>query len=156
MSADIQLVESIKELKWLEGTADLLDNKFRIPGTRLRFGIDAVIGLIPYAGDVLTFFVGGFMILVMYRKGASGKLVFRMISNILIDGVFGTVPFVGDIFDFRFRAHRKNVNLMIEHYEEGKHRGSPWPMIIFLIIILLGLFVLSLYVTAKIFSWIFS
>lgn len=156
MRSDIQSAGPIAELEWLESTADLLDNKFRIPGTQIRFGIDGLIGLVPYAGDVFTFLVGGFLIIVMYRKGASGKLVFKMISNILIDGVFGTVPFVGDIFDFRFRSHRKNVNLMIEHYEEGQHRGSAWPMIVLMLLILIGLFILSIYASAKIFGWIFS
>ena len=149
-------LETPKELVWLEGAADILDNKFRFPGTQVRFGVDAVLGLIPYAGDVITFMVGGFLVIIMYRKGASGKLVFKMITNLFVDGAFGTIPLIGDIFDFKYRAHRKNVNLMIEHYEEGKHGGSAWAMILVIIAVLIGLLVLSVYVTSKLVYWIFS
>jgi hypothetical protein len=134
------------DLVWLNTTADLLDNRFRIPGTKIRFGIDALVGLIPYAGDVISFFVATILVTVMYRKGASGKLVFKMIGNIWIDGVLGTIPLLGDIFDVGFRANRKNVDLMIEHYDAGKHRGSAWPFILLIIFIALVLVGISVYI----------
>ena len=143
-----------QDLQFLKSSAEFLDNKYRFPGTNFRFGADAVLGLIPYAGDVLTFLVGGLLIIMMYKKGASGKLAFKMILNILIDGVTGTIPFIGDIFDFRYRANLKNINLMIEHYEEGRHRGSAWSMIIILLFSIVILIVLSIYTVWKIMYWI--
>ncbi len=144
------------ELIWLHRTAELLDNKFRLPGTNFRFGVDAIVGLIPYIGDIITILVGGVLIIIMYRKGASGKLTIKMLSNVLIDTVIGTVPFIGDIFDFGYRSHSRNVYLMIEHYEEGRHRGSAWPAVILFALLLLFLITGFVYMLLMIISWLFA
>lgn len=149
---DIEEKPINSELIWLNQTAQLLDNRFRIPGTQYRFGLDGIVGLVPYVGDLLTILVGGVMVIIMYRKGASGKLTFRMIMNLLLDAVMGTIPFIGDIFDFSYRSHARNVNLMIEHYEEGKHRGNAWPAVILILVVIVALIVFSIYVSAKILS----
>ena len=149
-------IETPTELIWLDRTADLLDNQFRLPGTSFRFGVDALIGLIPYVGDIMTIVIGGGMIITMYRKGASGKLVLKMLSNVGLDALVGTIPILGDIFDFRYRSHRRNVNLMKEHYEEGKHRGSAWGMILLILGFLILLFVLVFYGVGLLLNWIVS
>ena len=155
-NTEVSPIEIPTELKSLNVMAEILDNRFRFPGTQFRFGIDAIIGLIPYLGDVLTFLVSGYLIIVMVRKGASGMLVLKMLLNIFIDGAVGTIPFLGDLFDFRHRANTKNVNLLMEHYNEGKHQGSAWWVIIFVIIMLIALIVLSVYVIGKVVYWVFS
>ncbi len=149
-------IETPTELVWLDRTADILDNKFRLPGTDFRFGVDAVMGLIPYVGDIMTVVIGGGMIITMYRKGASGKLVMKMLSNVALDAMVGTIPLLGDIFDFRYRSHRRNVNLMKEHYEEGKHRGSAWGVILLILALIMLLFVLIFYGVGALIHWVVS
>jgi hypothetical protein len=134
--------------------AELMDNRFRIPGTQIRFGFDSILGLFPYLGDIIPFLISGYLVLVMSRKGASGMLAVKMVGNILVDGILGTVPLLGDIFDFKYRANIKNVNLLLEHYEKDKHQGSAWWVVMMLAIILLAMVGLSIYVVYRILYWI--
>jgi len=106
--------------------AKLLDSQFKIPGTEFRFGLDAIAGLIPIGGDAVSFLASGALVLTMVRHGASGQLAARMLGNIAIDALVGAVPFLGDLFDVAFKANNRNVALLKEHYEEGKHTGSGW------------------------------
>ncbi len=145
-----------KSLVWLDRSAEVLDNKFRIPGTKIRFGIDALIGLFPYAGDVITFLISGFLVLVMARYGISGKLVLKMLGNIWVDGMFGTVPFLGDIFDLRYRANLKNVNLVKEYVAEGKHGGSAWGVILLILFLIALMIGLSIFAIWKISQWLWA
>jgi hypothetical protein len=142
------------ELKWLDTATDLLDNRFRIPGTDIRFGADFLIGLIPYAGDVITFGISGLLVIVMARKGASGMVLGKMLGNIWIDGMVGTIPLLGDIFDLRYRANRRNLHLLREHYEEGQHRGSLWWIIIGILLVLLLMIGLSIFIIWKIAAYL--
>ena len=145
-----------KELEGLAALAELLDNRYRIPGTNMRFGIDAIIGLIPYIGGVLTFMISTYLLFWMVRKGASGMLMIKMLGNILFDGVMGTIPLLGDLIDFRIRANARNVDLMLEHYEEGRHQGSAWPVVILLLLLVILLIALSAYLVWRVMYWVFS
>ncbi len=144
-----------EELKTLDFISDLLDSRFKIPGTEIRFGLDSLVGLVPYVGDLTTFGVSGIMILSMVRHGASGMLVVKMLWNILIDTLFGAIPLIGDIFDFRYRANRKNFELLKEHYEEGAHQGSATWVIILVLFLLIALFSFMIWAVWKIaeFGW---
>ncbi len=130
------MLEKPRELKHLDSVARLMDSQFRLPGTNFRFGLDAIIGLIPGAGDLSTFAISGYMIMIMSRNGASGFVLARMILNVVVDTLVGMIPFVGDIFDFAFKANIKNMKLMNQYYEEGRHRGGAWKLVIPLLIIL--------------------
>lgn len=143
--------EAFPEQVWLEQMARFLDDRFRIPGTQIRFGVDALLGLIPYLGDVLTFFISGFLVVVMARRGTSGRLVVRMMGNIFLDGAIGTIPFLGDLFDFRYRANKKNVRLLKEHYADGRHEGSAWPVILLVLLLMVFLVALSVVVIWRMF-----
>ena len=129
-------VNKPRELRHLDSLAKLMDSQFRLPGTRFRFGLDAIIGLIPGAGDLSMFAISGYMIMVMSRNGASGFVLARMIMNVVVDALVGMIPFIGDIFDFGFKANIKNMRLMNQYYEEGRHRGSAWKLIIPVMIVL--------------------
>ena len=142
-----------EDLKWLDLATNFLDDRFRIPGTNTRFGADFLIGLIPYAGDVISFGISGILLVSMARKGASGMVLLKMIGNIWFDGMVGTIPILGDLFDLRYRANRRNLNLLKEHYEEGKHEGSAWGVIIFILVVLFLLTLLSVYVVFKLVQW---
>lgn len=143
-----------QELVWIDKAASILDNRFRIPGTNIRFGADFLIGLIPYAGDVISFGISGLLVVVMARKGASGMALVKMVGNIWVDGAVGTIPLLGDIFDLRFRANIRNLNLLREHYAEGKHKGSAWWVVFLILAILFVLIGLSVYMIWRILYWI--
>ena len=145
-----------QELAWIDSAARFLDNRFRIPGTNIRFGIDFLIGLIPYIGDVVGFSISGLLVIVMARKGASGMALVKMVGNIWVDGAIGAIPILGDLFDLRYRANLRNLQLLKEHYAEGKHQGSAWPALILLLLLLFILIGLSVWLIWKALYWIFA
>ena len=130
----------LKSIARLRGLAKLMDAQFKIPGTNIRFGLDGLLGLIPGAGDLSTFAVSGYMVMILAQNGASGFVLARMVLNILIDAVFGSIPLLGDIFDVYFKANIRNIKLMEEHYVEGRHRGGAWkvivPVLLFVLVII--------------------
>jgi hypothetical protein len=112
------------DLKWIERLSRLMDSRFEIPGTGIRFGLDPLIGLFPVVGDLVGFFISSALIYTMHQHGASRKVVIKMILNSTTDAVIGSIPILGSIFDIFFRANDRNVKLLKEHYFEGKHYGS--------------------------------
>ena len=112
------------ELEFIERLAQWLDSRFLIPGTNIRFGIDPMMSLFPIIGDLMTYVVSGMLIYAMYNKGASRKVVIKMILNATLDAIIGAIPLVGTIFDIFYRANDRNVRLLKEHYFEDKHQGS--------------------------------
>jgi hypothetical protein len=138
-----QQYTSPRGLQHIEYLARLMDTQFRIPGTGIRFGLDALVGLIPGAGDLSTFAVSGYMLIIMAQNGASGYVLTRMTLNILIDAIFGSIPILGDLFDVAFKANMRNLRLMQQYYREGRHRGSAWkaiiPVLIILLLIIIGI-----------------
>ncbi|QHT66482.1 DUF4112 domain-containing protein [Rhodocytophaga rosea] len=136
---------SSTELKWLEQATTWMDSLFRIPGTNIRFGLDPIIGLFPFIGEIITFGISGAMVLSMVKYGASRKVIILMIGNILIDSVIGSIPLIGDLFDFTYKANRKNLQLLKEHHQEGKHRGSGTGIVVGVALLLLALLFLVIY-----------
>ena len=133
-----------------------MDSRFTIPGTSIRFGLDALVGLIPGAGDFVTLLISGYMVTILARNGASGFVVARMALNVLIDALLGSVPVLGDIFDVAFKANIRNMKLMQEHYVEGRHKGGAWKIVV-PVMLLLVLFVGALaWLSYKLFVWVFS
>mgnify|MGYP001260744704 CR=1 FL=1 len=89
-----------------------LDARWRIPGTGIRFGWDALIGLVPGFGDALASLIGGYGLYVGWRLGAPVVVLARMLLNLGIETIAGTVPVAGDLFDIGFRANLRNVALL--------------------------------------------
>jgi hypothetical protein len=125
--------------------ADLLDTKYTIPGTKIQFGYDFLIGLLPGAGDIISFFLSSGLIVLMIRKGASGRALAWMIVNVVLDTAIGAIPVVGDIFDLFFKANRRNLDLFQDHFEEGKYQGSAWSVILPIVILILLILVAMVY-----------
>jgi hypothetical protein len=125
-----------RDLKGMDLLARWMDSKFRIPGTNFRFGFDGLLGLIPGVGDLSTFAVSGYLVLLMVRNGASGNVLARMILNIVIDAALGAIPLIGDLFDFVHKANVKNMKLMQQYYVQGRHRGSAWKVIVPVLIVM--------------------
>lgn len=99
----------------LEFLAGLMDDRFYIPGTNIRFGLDSVVGLIPGFGDTIGGVVSSYIIWRAQRMGASNWVLLRMTGNMLFDSALGIIPLVGDIFDWKFRANRRNLELLRRH-----------------------------------------
>ena len=116
----------------LDMLAKLLDNQFAIPGTSYRFGLDGLMGLIPYVGDIAGFIVSGLLFRTMLKRGAGPLLMLRMMGNMVLDTVVGIIPIVGDLFDFGFKANRRNVNLLREYYASGEHKPNAKGSLAFL------------------------
>jgi len=138
-STDLQFVESLTRL---------LDTKFRIPGTSIRFGADFILGLVPGAGDLVAMGFSGVLVAIMAKNGASARLVIRMLGNVVLDAAVGSVPILGNVFDLFYKANYRNLRLMQEHYHEGKHVGSVWPLVLaviafFVVTIVLGLLLVA-------------
>jgi hypothetical protein len=98
----------------LDTLATLLDTAFILPGTNVRFGFDALIGLVPGIGDAITTAISLYIVHEARQLGAPGHLVLRMLANVVVDGFVGAVPLVGDAFDVLWRANRRNVRLLRE------------------------------------------
>ncbi|WP_258099434.1 DUF4112 domain-containing protein [Marinoscillum pacificum] len=126
---------SSSRLKWVDRVSRVMDSKFVIPGTSIRFGIDPIIGLIPGIGDLGSYGISLALIYTMYQHGASGMLIARMLINASLDAIFGSIPILGSLFDFWFKANDRNVKLLREHYEEGKHTGSGKGLIAIVLIV---------------------
>jgi hypothetical protein len=131
----------VPELQWVDTYSRVLDTKFRIPGTGIRFGLDFILGLLPVGGDIVSLGMSGTLVATMARHGASPRLVARMLVNITLDAVVGSIPILGNLFDLVYKANYRNAVLMREYYEEGKHRGSVWPVVLAVIGVVVGLMV---------------
>ena len=139
--------QNIPDLGWVEHISHLMDSKFQIPGTKFRFGLDPILGLLPGLGDVASMAVSAVLIFHMARYGASRKLVILMAGNVLLDTIIGSIPFLGNIFDFFSKANDRNLRLMKRHYQEGKYQGSGTGIVIIIVIAMLAVLGLILYGT---------
>lgn len=133
-----------------------MDAQFRIPGTKVRFGLDGILGLIPGAGDLISLVISGYLVSSAVKNGASGFVVARMVFNTAIDAIFGAIPILGDVFDIFYKANMRNVRLLQQHYGEGRHHGSANKVIIPVVIVLLALFAAMLWLFYKVVLWLFS
>jgi len=104
-----------RRLERLEKLADLLDARFVIPGTGVRFGLDSLIGLIPGIGDTATGFLSLWIVWQGIRLGVGPGTVIHMLFNVLIDTAIGSIPLLGDIFDIAFKANLANIRLIQRH-----------------------------------------
>ena len=125
------------EVQSFERIARLMDSKFEIPGTKIRFGIDPLLSLMPVLGDLITFIISSMLIYTMYNHGASRKVVIKMMLNAGLDTIIGAVPLVGTVFDVFYRSNERNVKLLREHYYEGKHQGSGAGLLLIIFLIIL-------------------
>ncbi len=125
--------------------ADLLDQRFTIPGTSVRIGLDPIISLIPGIGDALANIAGSAILLIGVRLGLPRIVLLRMAMNIAVNTLLGLVPVVGDIISIWFRSNVMNVQLL-EKYAASETRPSTikdWVFVIAVIGILLLLVVAS-------------
>jgi len=101
----------------LDRLATLLDTALVIPGTNIRFGADAIVGLVPGIGDAITTALSAYIVYEAHRLGAPHHLIVRMIANVVFDSMITAVPVAGNVADVFFRANRRNVRLLREWLE---------------------------------------
>ncbi|MER8505041.1 MULTISPECIES: DUF4112 domain-containing protein [unclassified Mesorhizobium] len=111
---ELKAATAIDELDLLAG---LLDSRWRVPGTSIRFGMDALVGLVPVLGDAASGLVSAYIVLQARNCGAGSGLIARMLGNVLLDTVVGSVPILGSIFDVYFKANNRNLGLLRRHLQ---------------------------------------
>lgn len=99
--------------------ADLLDSRFRIPGTRQTFGVDAVLGIVPGLGDAAGLAAAAVVISQAVRLGARGWTLVSMLVNAALDATVGSLPVAGTVFDVVYKANARNVRLLEEHVADA-------------------------------------
>jgi hypothetical protein len=92
-----------------------LDDRFRIPGTRRRIGLDGLLGLVPGVGDAATTLIATCILLEAARLGVPKTVLARMLANVGVDFVVGLVPLAGDLADLAWKANRRNAHLLRDH-----------------------------------------
>jgi Domain of unknown function (DUF4112) len=112
--------------------ATLLDDMFRIPGTRIRFGLDAIIGWVPGIGDAIAGLASLLIIFVAWKRGAPRITLTRMVANVLLETGVGMIPIVGDVAHIAWKSNRRNFNLLIRERERPRqHKWRDWVFIWF-------------------------
>lgn len=114
-----------QRLARIDTLATLLDSALVVPGTNIRFGLDAIVGLVPGIGDLLTSLVSLYIVHEARQLGAPTHLLVRMVANIAIDGIVGSAPLAGDIFDVMWRANRRNMTLLYDHLRRQGEFARP-------------------------------
>jgi Domain of unknown function (DUF4112) len=123
--------------KWL---ALVMDQFLRLPGTKFRFGLDPIIGLIPGIGDTASAIISALSLIYAARCGLPKVLLARMSLNILLNEIIGIIPGIGDAFSFWFKSNLRNYDLLQRHVAAPVHsRKSDW---IFVAVVLGLLFVI--------------
>lgn len=100
----------VRRLAWI------LDAAFRLPGTRFRVGVDAIVGLLPVGGSVVMGLVSLYIVWEAWRLRAPTSLLARMVGNVLMETAVDTVPIAGDLFDAAFKANLRNVALLEQYF----------------------------------------
>lgn len=131
----------------------LLDSAFRVPGTRMTFGLDPILGLIPGLGDLTTPLFAGLLLLHAVRMRIPRVVQLRMVMNAAIDLAIGIVPVVGDFFDFGWKANVKNLGLLERHAHPGSKAGTgDWAFVL----VVIGLLVAAALIPILVAAWLLS
>ena len=104
-------------LQRLDSLSRLLDIAFLVPGTNIRFGVEAILRIVPGVGAAAASALSCWVIYEAYCLGIPRLLLARMIGNVVVEGMAGAVPVAGDLFDVGWRANRRNVKLLREYFE---------------------------------------
>lgn len=101
----------------MEAMEKLLERSLTVPGTKLTFGLDSVVGLIPVVGDAIAAALGAYLLWEAKNLGLPKWKLWRMAGNIAFDTAVGAVPVAGDLFDFAFRSNSRNLRIVKRHLD---------------------------------------
>jgi hypothetical protein len=121
----------------------LLDSAFRVPGTRIRFGLDAIIGLIPGIGDISTPTFAGLILLQAVRMRLPIVVQARMVLNAAIDMLLGLVPLLGDVVDIAWKANLRNLALLERHARPGVPPSRSDYIFVWICLVLLAIITIA-------------
>lgn len=147
----VEVEESLDHLsRWMDGL-------FRIPGLGWRFGLDAIVGLIPGVGDTITSLASFYILASAVRYRVPKITLLRMGFNVGIDYVLGAVPFVGDLFDAAWKSNQMNMELIrqratVSKEEASRGRLSDWLFVGVIIMVLIALLIGSVTVAVYLLS----
>ena len=113
------------DLVALRRFAYYMDEAFVLPGTRIRVGIDALLGLIPGVGDIIGAALSTWIIAGALRHRVPPLVIARMVLNVAIDLIFGAVPVAGDVFDFLYEENMMNMRLLEKHRDRRRPPRTP-------------------------------
>jgi len=131
----------------LESLANVLDNSIPIPGTGMRIGLDAIIGLIPGIGDVAGGALSGYIVVQAARLGTPVPVLLRMLLNLLVEVIFGAIPVLGDVFDAGYKANVRNLELLHRSLDDSRGtRRSSLLVVLAVVIALLALIAGTVYI----------
>ena len=134
-------------IETLRRWADLLDSAFRVPGTRFRFGLDPIIGLIPGLGDMVSPVMALLILWYGVRVRVPKVVLARMVFNALIDAGVGAIPVLGDAFDFAWKSNDWNLALLERHARPGTRASAgDWLFVSLCALVLFGLALLPVLV----------
>lgn len=123
----------------LDYIAALLDDMFRIPGTNIRFGLDALIGWVPGIGDALTGVASFLIVFASWRRGVAMVTLARMVANVLLETIVGAIPVAGDVFHIVWKANRRNYRLLLREKAEPRvNTGRDWMFLLFILFMVLA------------------
>jgi hypothetical protein len=133
----------------------LLDEAFRVPFTRFRFGIDGIIGLVPGLGDVLAGLLSLIIPIAAWTRGVPYITLVRMALNLGIGVLVGTIPILGDAFDIAWKPNRRNYRLLQRHLgEPRRHTWKDWAFLIVLACVLGLVFALPIVLVIWALTWL--
>ncbi|WP_281976914.1 DUF4112 domain-containing protein [Pseudorhizobium flavum] len=119
-------IQLLRRLRRLNNLARLLDTAVRVPGTGIRFGADSLLGLLPVIGDASGAIIGLAIVNEGRRLGVPSDKLARMLTNIAVDAAVGSVPLLGDAFDVYFKAHKRNIGILLDHFDvEAAELAEP-------------------------------
>lgn len=143
-----------KKFSFVRWLAQLLDSKFNGP-FGFRFGLDAIIGLIPFYGDLFTSLFSYYIVFVAAQAGCSPAVIIRMALNVLFEDVIGLIPIVGNIFDFVWKANDKNIALFERYQQTPKATSRSSALIVGLVLAIVVAVQIAFFVVAyKVTVWI--
>jgi len=117
-----------------------MDEFIRVPGTKFKFGLDPLLGLLPGLGDTGSALVSAFALIQAARLGVPKIVLARMSLNILINELIGIVPIIGDAFSFWFKSNARNYQIVKDHMAApGVARRSDWIFVIAVLVVLCGI-----------------
>jgi hypothetical protein len=122
----------------LDHLASVLDDIFHIPGTKIRFGLDPIVGLVPGLGDIITGLLSFLIVFAAWQRGLPRIALSRMVANIAIDTLLGSIPIFGDVFDTVWKSNRMNYNLLVR-YRGGVRQGLVTRDWLFFVVLLIGI-----------------
>ena len=124
MTAELPLgTDPLSVRRRIEALEQLLENSFTIPGINRKVGLDALAGLVPVVGDVVTAAMGLYIVWEARNLGMPQWKLWRMVGNVGFDALLGAVPVAGDLFDFLYRSNSKNLKIIRKHLDKH-HPGT--------------------------------